>query len=586
MITQSSIDEIKQLARIEDVINDYLPLKKKGVNFLACCPFHDEHTASFTVNPAQHFYKCFGCGKSGDVFRFIIEHQHKTFVEAAEIIATRYNITLEYEGIKKAYQPPTERLEKLSPKIIKYFEDRGISNNTTLRFKLSEATEWMPKAEKEIPVICFNYYRNDQLVNIKFRGSGKDFKMSKGSELIFYNLDAIKNERSVVIVEGEIDAMTLHEAGVYNVVSVPNGAQSNGKLEYLDNCWQYFEDKDTIFLMLDNDEPGQKLREELARRLGKNRCFKLEYPADCKDANEVMVKHGKEKILQMLSEAIEWPIEGILEMADMYPDVMEMYENGYPEGLKAGIEGFDEHLTFSGGQMTIVTGTPGSGKSEFIDYIMTKCAASNGWSFAVCSFENQPSALHVTKLCEKIAGKAFGFRKNPYARMSKEELENAIDVVNKYFFFININNVDVTLDGIIEKAKELVTRKGIKSLLIDPWNYIEHKIPAGYTETQYISEALTSLKSFAISFGVHVFLVAHPTKMKKEGQKYEIPTLYSISGSAHFFNKTDNGFTIVRDFQTNEVAVYIQKVRFSWMGKVGQVKFRYDTDKRQYQYVE
>lgn len=585
MISQDSIDQLKQVARIEDVLKDYLELKKKGTNLVAKCPFHNEKSASFTVNPSQQFYKCFGCGKSGDVFKFIIEHDKKTFAEAAEILAAKFNVSLEYEGIKKEYKPPVGRLEKLSPKVIEYFEKRGISNNTTLRFKLSESSEWMPNAEKEIPVICFNYYRNDQLVNIKFRGRDKDFKMNKGSELIFYNLDAIKNERTAIIVEGEIDCLTLHEAGFFNVVSVPNGA-SKGKLEYLDNCWQYFEDKETIFLMLDNDDPGNALRDELARRLGKNRCMKLEYPEGCKDANEILIKHGKQGIAKTLSEAIEWPIEGILEMADLYTDVMDMFENGYPEGLKCGIEGFDDHLNFSGGQMTTVTGTPGSGKSEFIDYIMTQLSKTAGWSFGICSFENQPSALHVSKIAEKITGKSFAFRKNHYNRMSKDELESAIDIVDKYFFFININHIDVTLDGIIEKAKELVTRKGIKSLLIDPWNYIEHKIPQGYTETQYISEALTALKSFAISYGVHVFLVAHPTKMKKEGQKYEIPTLYSISGSAHFFNKTDNGFTIVRDFQTNEVSVYIQKVRFSWMGKVGQVKFTYDTEKRQYQYIE
>jgi len=130
----------------------------------------------------------------------------------------------------------------------------------------------------------------------------------------------------------------------------------------------------------------------------------------------------------------------------------------------------------------------------------------------------------------------------------------------------------------------LVLRKGIKGLLVDPWNYIEHKIPAGYSETQYISEALTEFRTFCLKYGVHGIIIAHPTKLQKEKStgKYEVPTLYSVSGSAHFFNKTDNGLSVWRDFETNVVDVYIQKVRDSWLGKIGFTSFNYNTMTRQY----
>jgi len=242
------------------------------------------------------------------------------------------------------------------------------------------------------------------------------------------------------------------------------------------------------------------------------------------------------------------------------------------------------YLKLMGGQMTIVTGSPGSGKSEFIDWVMSQTAIKYGWGWAVCSFENQPSSLHVTKIMEKIAGKAFGFRKNPFSRMNTAEFEQAVLVVDNHFHFININQADVTLSGILEKSKELVKRYGIKGILIDPWNYIEHKIPKGYTETQYISEALTEVKTFAMKYGVHVIMIAHPTKLRKDPStgKYEIPTMYSISGSAHFFNKTDNGISIVRDFDSGVVDVYLQKVRYSWLGKVGFTSYNFDVETRQY----
>lgn len=224
-----------------------------------------------------------------------------------------------------------------------------------------------------------------------------------------------------------------------------------------------------------------------------------------------------------------------------------------------------------------------SGKSEFTDYVLTRSAIGHNWKFGVCSFENQPSALHVTKLMEKMAGKAFGYRENINNRIAGKDFEKVFDLVNEYFFFINIGEVDITLTGILDKAKELVVRKGINGLLIDPWNYIEHNIPAGLTETQYISKCLTELKSFAIQMGVHIFLIAHPAKLPKENGKYVIPTLYNISGSAHFFNKTDNGITVYRHFDTNKVEIHIQKVRFSWLGKIGMCEFTYNVETRQYE---
>ena len=490
-----------------------------------------------------------------------------------------------FDKPKKEYIKPLPRLEKLSTGAITWFDGRGISNNTLLRLGVTEAREWMPSMQKEMTCICFNYIREGELVNIKYRDGKKGFKMAKDAELIFYNLDAIKDETECVIVEGEIDCLTLHECGIHNVVSVPNGASKGSqKLEYLDNCWKHFENKTKIVLMVDGDEPGYALREELSRRLGKDRCYTVKYPEGSKDINDVFINSGKEEVLNTLFTATQIPIEGILTMDEMYGDVLHYYNNGYPTGVRVGIYSIDELVSFMGGQMTVITGIPGSGKSEVVDLIMTKTAINNEWSWGVCSFENQPSAFHVTKLVEKFIGKSFAKRNNPSSRVSAREFEQGVGLVDQHFHFINISQVDVTLKGILDKTAELVVRKGIKGLVIDPWNYIEHKIPKGYTETQYISESLSEVKAFALKYGIHVIIIAHPTKLQKDKStgKYEVPTLYNISGSAHFFNKTDNGISVYRDFQTNQVDIYVQKVRYSWLGKIGFASFTYDVETRQY----
>lgn len=496
----------------------------------------------------------------------------------------------DFKGCAKDFKPtkvftkPVARLEKLSTKILKYFEEeRGISNNTLLRLQITEGKEWMPQFEKEAPCICFNYYRGEDLVNIKFRGPGKSFKMAKDAELIFYNLNAIDGEKTCVIVEGEMDCLTLHECGIYNSVSVPNGASKGSqKLEYLDNCWQYFEDKTKIILAVDNDEAGISLREELARRLGKDKCWTVTYPDGCKDSNEVLLKYGKDEVVKVISEAKEIPLEGIIEMEEMFPTLIDWFEHGYPKGAKAHIENFDDHLTFAPGQLTMITGIPGHGKDEFSNWIMANLAIHEGWAWGICGFE-ESAAETSTKLIEKLMGKSFRFTEDKSDRLTAEQFQKGVGLVDKYFHFIKTEEVDTDLDSILSKAAQMVTRFGIKGFCLNPWNWLDHLREEFMSETEYVSISLTKIIKFCKRYGVHFFLMAHPTKIgKKDGKNYDVPTLYSISGSANFFNKTHNGITVYRDFNTNNVEVHVQKVKQSWLGETGLCQFTYNRKNRQY----
>lgn len=485
---------------------------------------------------------------------------------------------------KKEYAKPIARLEKLSSKTIAWFEEkRKISNNTLLRLKVTEALEWMPQPNKEMTCICFNYYRDEQLVNIKFRDAAKDFKMSGGAELIFYNLDAIKGENSCVIVEGEIDCLSFYECGIYNVISVPNGAsKGNQKLEYLDNCWKHFEGMEKVVLAVDSDEAGISLKDELARRIGKEKCFTVQYPAGCKDANETLVKYGKDAVLEIISGAKEIPLEGLMSMDEIYPIISEWYLHGYPKGAKAKIKGFDDLMSFSLGQLTCVTGIPGHGKDEFVNLVMANLARFEDWRWGLCEFEETPPQT-VSKLIEKFTGKSFDFRVNIEHRMSVTEFEYGIGMVDKYFNFINTQEVETDIDGVLHLAEQMVKRYGIKGFRLNPWNWVESNRPAYMSETEFISKCLSKIILFAKKFQVHFILIAHTTKINKGPDgKYLVPTLYNINGSANFFNKTHNGIVVYRHYNTNNVDVYVQKIKQSWLGTLGKCMFSYDTFQRQY----
>lgn len=588
MISENTIQEVKSSVDTYKILSDFLKFKKTGKDYESLCPFHDEKTPSFKVSISKNIYKCFGCGQSGDGINFLIKNQGMSFIEAIKYVADKNNISIEENATKKNVVKPLPRLEKISKEGIEYFEKRGISNNTLLRFKITESMEWMPKAKGVIKTICFNYYKNDELVNIKFRGKNKDFLMQKDAELVFYNIDSLKGEDIAYITEGEIDAMSLFEAGIYNVVSVPNGANVLGtvRLEYLDNCYEYFIDKRKVVLVVDNDTAGEKLKQELARRIGYDKCYVVKYPNDCKDANDVLVKFDKLALISILEQAKKYPLYGEISMDDMFETVVDFYENGYPLGAASGVSSeFDELLTFYPGQLTIVTGVPGSGKSEFVDWLMTSLAKRHEWNWGICSFECDPP-FHVTKLAEKFTDKSFAFRKDPNHRMNREEFENSIGLIDKYFHFMNLSLIDISIEGLISKAEEFVLRYGIKGFLFDPWNCIEPKTD-GADNTDIILQRLNKLLMFLDKYKVHGFLIAHPTKLRKDLQtkKYEVPTLYSISGSAHFFNRAHNGISIYRDFQNNEVGVYVQKVKFSWLGKLGSCSYEYDTFTRKYKPV-
>jgi twinkle protein len=486
---------------------------------------------------------------------------------------------------KKEYVKPPERLEKLSKKSIDWFESRGISNNTLLRFGITESKEWMPQFEKEVTCICFNYKRGDELINIKYRGPQKSFKMCKDAELIFYNMDSVQGEEEIIIVEGEMDCLTFHESGIYNVVSVPNGASmGNQKCEYVDNSWEMFESAKRIVLAVDNDNAGTSLREELARRLGKEKCYTVNYPDGCKDANEVLLKLGKESVKKLIQEKKEWPVEGVITMDEMYGTICDWYEKGYPPGAKAWIEGFDELLTFAPKQLTIITGIPTHGKDEFTNLILVKLADKNGWKIADCGFEEEAPQT-VTKLIEKLIGKSFDFRVDPNHRVSVQEFEKGIYFVDQHFHFYNTETVECDIDSLISIAEILVKKYGINAVRFNPWNWIDANRPSGVSETDWVSQVLSKIIRFARKYGVHVFLIAHTTKMQKDKNtgKYIVPNLYDISGSAHFFNKTHNGITVYRD--DDSVDVYVQKVKQSWLGQKGYSTYRYNTYTRQYSFL-
>ncbi len=449
-------------------------------------------------------------------------------------------------------------------KVEEWFKGRGISAATLSALKVTEGSEWMPQTGKAENVIKFNYFVGEDLVNIKYRDGRKNFKLFKGAEKVFYNINAIVGYEYCVITEGEMDVLALHEAGIPKVVSVPNGATlTSNNLDYLDNCIDYFVDKTKIILATDSDEAGQALQQELIRRLGAEVCYMASFE-DCKDANEYLLKYGKEKLSQRITSAKPVPLEHVTTFKDIEGEITDFVTNGFKPGFQVGLSNFDEIFSTYTGQFITVTGIPSSGKSDFVDQMVVGYNAKYGWKAAYASPENAPTYLHAHKLMRKV------WQGMP----TKEDIGSSkwnqiANHVNDNFFFIDMERY--TLESVLRKGAELVKRKGIKCLIIDPFNKVRDTDSKTEDVNRYTMEYLTKIEVFAKKYDVLVIIVAHPTKMYKDKDgKIEEPTMYNIKGGGEWYDASYHGLLVHRDYVNKTVKCKVLKVKFQNLGQNGE----------------
>jgi twinkle protein len=464
--------------------------------------------------------------------------------------------------VKPEVKADPERPEFVSDKVIEWFSTRGISAQTLIDLKVSEGPEWMPQTGKTENVIKFNYFMGGELTNVKYRDGRKNFKLYKGAEKVFYNIDSTVGYEYCVIVEGEMDVLALHEAGIENAISVPNGATLNtNNLDYLDSCIDYFEDKDKIILAVDSDEAGQALQTELIRRLGSEVCHIATFE-DCKDANEYLLKHGKEKLTSRITGAKPVPLENVTTFRDIEDEVTDFVRNGFKPGFQVGLRNFDDVFSTYTGQFITVTGIPSSGKSDFVDQMVVGYNANYGWKTAFASPENQPTYLHAHKLMRKT------WQGMPTsADIGGDRWNQVADHCNSNYFHIDMERY--TLESVLKKGAELVKRKGIKCLVIDPFNKVRD-VGSSDDVNRYTMEYLQKIEIFAKKYDVLVFIVAHPTKMyKTQDGKIEEPTMYNIKGGGEWYDASYHGILVHRDYEAKTVKAKVLKVKFQNLGENG-----------------
>ena len=476
---------------------------------------------------------------------------------------------------EKVYVKPAQpnAIRTISTAAEEWFKTRGISKQTLTDLKIGEGSEWMPQTQKSENVIKFNYFMGGELLNVKYRDGAKNFKLFKGAEKVFYNIDSIVGHEYCVIVEGEMDVAALYEAGITNAISVPNGATlGTNNLDYLDSCIDYFEGMDNVIIATDTDDAGLALQTELIRRLGSEICKTATFE-DCKDANEYLVKYGKEKLVSRITGAKPVPLENVTTFRDHENEVIDFVNNGFKPGFQIGLDNFDDIFSTYTGQFITVTGIPSSGKSDFVDQMCIGYNANYGWKTAFASPENKPNFLHAHKLMRKVWG---GMPVK--ADVHTERWNNIANHVNDNFYHIDMERY--SLESVLAKGAELVKRKGIKCLVIDPFNKVRATTANDNDINKYTMEYLMQIEIFAKKHDVLVIIVAHPTKMYKNDKGIiEVPTMYNIKGGGEWYDASYHGLVVHRNYLNKTVMVKVLKVKFQNLGENGaECHFKWNPD--------
>ena len=541
------------------------PYKDKGDELIATyCPFcnggHHRDKNTFALNVVEQVYKCHR-GRCGAQGHFVELCRH--FGELAKT-DTRPNA----QPVKK-YKPPAQKLKPISQIAMDYLKTRGISEATIKKFGVGvdEQGNLMFPYLDEKGEHVFTKFRPARKID---KSERKMWRETDTMPILFgMNLCDV-SKLKLTITEGEIDAMTLHEAGIPNAVSVPSGTED---FTWIDTCWDFIAKFKTITLFGDNDEAGQKMIRKLLAKLGDHRLAIVEH--ECKDANELLYKHGKEAVSRAWSNAKEVPVNGLLNLAE----VMPLDPRNLPKSTTS-IKELDRIIGgFNNGDVTVWTGKRGSGKSTVLSQIMLD-AIEQG--LKVCAYSGELKSEQYQYWTDlQAAGSEyvteyFNETEQRKVRYVEAETRSAIHAWynQKYWLYDNRHTLEDEEAGIIAIFERAARRYDCSVFLID--NLMTAQIST-IRERDYLlqqTKFVNTLAKFANVYSAHIHLVAHPRKTS------DITDSDEVSGSANITNRAANVISVTRCGMDEGNDLILRVLKNRWEGKNGEVRLNYDEKSR------
>lgn len=545
--------------------------RRKGDElFFKWCPYchgdgHDKDT--FSVNLTTGLYKCFrsGCDRHGH------------FVQ----LARDFGYPLDMGDTPRKYRELPQRPLKVKEQAVRYLEGRGISRGVTERYHISAR-----KDNENVLVFPF-YDQNHTLRFVKYRKTDFDKERDKNKEWcekdtmpILFGMDQCQDFSRLVITEGQIDSLSLAEAGIPNAVSVPNGARG---FTWIENCWDWVAKFPEVVVFGDCERGKITLVDELSRRLRcKLRVVRQEDYLGEKDANAILQKYGPEAIRQAVHNAQVLPVNHVVRLAEV-----ESVDLNDLERIRTGFSNLDRVVDgFFMGQLVLLTGKRGEGKSTLMGQLMAE-ALNQGYKVLAYSGE-LPGYQFKRWLDFQLAGPQNVLTTyNVYSDPRYSLEEDTVQRLNRWYYdnaFLYDNN---SLNGdeyesLLETIEKTIQRYGVKLVCVDN---LMTAIDVASADSQYIqqSQFVRSLKQIAVRYNVVVLLVAHPKKT--DGKVTDNDAVF---GSSDITNRADIVLSYVKNAEGEAPGgkVFVMKNRMT--GKLalgdGAVAMEYEpSSKRIYQ---
>lgn len=511
-------------------------------NLKACCPYHNEDTASFIYNKKNKTFHCFGCNKTVDIIDVLME-KGNTFLEAAKYLFEKAGIEYSF-GEKDVrtrhnYRYPHEEPINDKEHVVAYWGKRGISKNVI---------DYLDIREDSHGNGVFNFYdTNDVLTMVKYRpartvekhsGQPKTWcQKDADTSALLFNMNRVNTSKPLLITEGETDCASAIEAGYINTVSVPLGA---GNLHWIEENWDWLNNFESIIIWSDNDEPGIKMRKECIYRLGTWRTKYISTPeffekengkrVPLKDINDCLQVGGKEFVMNLISEAKDVPVKSVVDYSEIEElDISQM------DGVKTGIKPLDDELLkIFYGTLTVLSGRPGSGKTSIIDQTIARTIDDGSPVFLFS--KEMPERMSANWFNTIIAG-----RRNMVERTSRDNRKYYIvpQAIQKKMqthynkkLFIYRDDEPNDVDSVLKSAEECVRKFGCKLIVLDNLMMIDLNCSESDKNTAQ-TNLINALIKFAAKFNVAVVLIAHPRKTQDTNSDIE---MYDISGTSNIIN--------------------------------------------------
>jgi len=485
-----------------------LKWKRRGDQAIMNCPSCGDTEGKFAVSLSTGAYNCLhlnNCGIKGSFGQLqkLLGDDPRTYRQDRFINHT-----------PKKYAKPIVEVKKPTSPVIAYLHKRGFTDETIAHFKIGAANE---------DTVMFPFYRNGELVNVKYRSITEKKKMwtETGAEPILFNRDQIYENR-LIICEGEYDAMALYRFGI-DAVSVPMGAKN---YQWVETEWDYLETFDEIFLCFDMDAAGQDAVREVAQKLGPWRCRIVQLPE--KDANECLLKGLP--IHQCFSEAKIISPDTLVTPTHFEEQVQALFRQGSNLfGVKTAWPGLTDKLKgWRGGEVTIWSGRNGSGKSTILNQHILDMG-QKGIKSCIFSGEMPPARYLRWAVVQHTENDA----PSPMA------ISASLTWMDGRIYILNITN-GVSPEKLLSDFEYAARRFDAKHFVIDSLMKVSLDLRDEYNSQK---EFVSSLCEFAQKFNVHVHVVAHPRKTQNDD---DAPGKVDIKGSSHITDLAHNVLVLNR----------------------------------------